>query len=579
MHKSTPALALLLTTAALPYAGTATAKTMYHLKDLGSLVGPSNPSYDRSYGSAINDQGQVAGMTYVEANPLPLNHAFVTDNSDALLDLGSLAGGRISAANAINNAGITAGYATNQSSYYHAVVTDADGKMIDLGTLGGDRSYAYGINDNGQITGSSELPTNYYSLHAFLATATGTMSDLGTLPGGTASEGVAINASGRVTGNADTAEGVYHAFITDADGSNMQDLNVPSYKSWGLGINATGKVVGKAELEDGSVHAFATQANGETPRLLEMPNDIEGYATAINDNGIIIGDYSEGPFVTDAQGKIKLISSLVLSDDSPSCKVSEAKAINNFGLITGNCRLDNGNYHAFLLTPEEKAPAKIPAAKNHGDSIKLSESQKDSVKCDKAKSCNQLTTGSYSLTLKLSADTLANNDIDIGKLNLFTPFSVNIGGFAFSGTLSSAAADKKAQTPSKLPAAWTSSHSVCSKYAQGGDCTKSKSVADDSVKISSDKKQGLTVTIKGKKSSDGNNDFGQQIFAGLCQAQVPGKSEASETAEISIDDWPIPLPLKVGCNLKQSTKTVAGSSDGPFTLNNIALKAELTTAP
>ena len=48
------------------------------------------------------------------------------------------------------------------------------------------------------------------------------MQDLGTL-GGTYSGGFAINASGQVTGYADTAgDGLYHAFLWD--GTTMQDL-------------------------------------------------------------------------------------------------------------------------------------------------------------------------------------------------------------------------------------------------------------------------------------------------------------------------------------------------------------------
>ena len=48
-----------------------------------------------------------------------------------------------------------------------------------------------------------------------------TLLDLGTL-GGKSSEGVAINASGQVTGSAYTADGELHAFLWD--GTTMQDL-------------------------------------------------------------------------------------------------------------------------------------------------------------------------------------------------------------------------------------------------------------------------------------------------------------------------------------------------------------------
>ena len=41
----------------------------------------------------------------------------------------------------------------------------------------------------------------------------GTMTDLGTLPGGSASSAIGINASGQVAGNALTSSGYNHAFL------------------------------------------------------------------------------------------------------------------------------------------------------------------------------------------------------------------------------------------------------------------------------------------------------------------------------------------------------------------------------
>ena len=71
--------------------------------------------------------------------------------------------------------------------------------MLDLGTLGGTVSEGVAINDSGQVTGSAD--TADAVTHAFLWDGT-TMLDLGTL-GGTNSVGDAINASGQVTGIAD----------------------------------------------------------------------------------------------------------------------------------------------------------------------------------------------------------------------------------------------------------------------------------------------------------------------------------------------------------------------------------------
>ena len=73
-------------------------------------------------------------------------------------------------------------------------------RITDLGTLGGTFSQGVAINASGQVTGSSI--TASFESHAFLWDGT-RMVDLGTL-GGPSSQRVAINDSGQVTGTSDT---------------------------------------------------------------------------------------------------------------------------------------------------------------------------------------------------------------------------------------------------------------------------------------------------------------------------------------------------------------------------------------
>ena len=91
------------------------------------------------------------------------------------------------------------------------------------------------------------------------------MLDLGTL-GGTFSQGLAINASGQVTGISDTADdGAVHAFLWD--GTTMQDLNAlidPADPlqpfvtlSDGVDINDLGQILANGfDSRTGECHAY-----------------------------------------------------------------------------------------------------------------------------------------------------------------------------------------------------------------------------------------------------------------------------------------------------------------------------------
>ena len=84
-----------------------------------------------------------------------------------------------------------------------------------------------------------------------------TVTDLGTLPGGTAmSEARGINASGQVVGVSYASYDNYHAFLY-SNGA-MADLGtLGGSESKAFGINASGQVVGwSSTSSSGSIHAF-----------------------------------------------------------------------------------------------------------------------------------------------------------------------------------------------------------------------------------------------------------------------------------------------------------------------------------
>ena len=93
-----------------------------------------------------------------------------------------------------------------------------------------------------------------------------TITDLGTLTGGTMSTGNAVNAQGQVSGISGSAAG-NRAMLTD--GVTMQDLGtLGGNQSAAYGINSVGQVVGRARTPSpGSrFHAFfCCPTNGRKP--------------------------------------------------------------------------------------------------------------------------------------------------------------------------------------------------------------------------------------------------------------------------------------------------------------------------
>jgi probable HAF family extracellular repeat protein len=127
--------------------------------DLGTLGGSN------SYGQALNDRGQVVGLSNLAGNAS--YHAFSWTSAAGMIDLGTL-GGESSNAYAVNRHGQVVGVSNLAGdASYHAFAWTSAGRMIDLGTLGGSFSYASGVNKRGQIIDTSDIAGNAAS-HAVL---------------------------------------------------------------------------------------------------------------------------------------------------------------------------------------------------------------------------------------------------------------------------------------------------------------------------------------------------------------------------------------------------------------------------
>ena len=216
--------------------------------------------------------------------------------------------------------------------------------ITDLGTLpGNSASTGFGVNASGQVVGVAAAAGNSVQ-HAFLYTG-GVMQDLGTLPANNFSQAWAINDSGQVVGqstNFDTFEGAdTHAFLYSS--GTMQDLGtLGGALSVARGINASGQVVGISSLADsaeGDVNANAfVYSEG-------VMHDLgPGAAFGINDSGQIVGS-SQGHAFRYSDGVMQDLGTL------PGGTGSDGHAINAGGQVVGvSATLGDSAQHAFLYS-------------------------------------------------------------------------------------------------------------------------------------------------------------------------------------------------------------------------------------
>ena len=348
--------------AAIALAPSATAAT---ITDLGTLGG----FYNIAYASGINSAGQIVGRSDTKntggGNDL---YAFLYTTGRTMTDLninGSALG--------LNAAGQVVGarlLAKLSSGATHAFLSSG-GTMTDLGTLpGGGFSTATGINASGQISGHSQLfdpASKGTTVHAFLYSA-GAMKDLGTLNGsGSISYAFGINAAGQVAGVSEVLlKGALpnHAFLYSA--GNMTDLGVISGQTGGssaAAINDSGQIAGSSSVLGKGSHAFLYSA-GVMTDLGTIPGNGLGpsYGQAINNLGQVVGyahsntSFSERAFLS-GNGVMTDLN-LQLPANS-GWILTSATGINDAGQIVGYGTTKTGQIHAFLLEGAVADPSKV----------------------------------------------------------------------------------------------------------------------------------------------------------------------------------------------------------------------------
>jgi probable HAF family extracellular repeat protein len=178
--------------------------------DLGTLGAPQGTDWWNS-AQGINKAGVVVGYSYTGSDQDPLlGFAWFKGKMYAM---GSL-GGDMSQAYAVNNRNHATGIAYLANGLAHAFITDPSGKMKDLGALAQlGASWGFGINDSGVVVGQAQAENG--EDHAFVWN--GKMQDLNELvpqgSGLTLIEAESVNDAGQIVCTGEDSQGNSHSVL------------------------------------------------------------------------------------------------------------------------------------------------------------------------------------------------------------------------------------------------------------------------------------------------------------------------------------------------------------------------------
>lgn len=339
--------------AVLLFAPASALATEWHIAALPTLGGAEGEA------NGINNLGQVVGRAQDASGRF---RAVRWDPDGGVVDLGVLPGGRYSVARRINNRGEVAGLSHTAGGNDHAVFWDVSG-IADVGTLGGPRSFAQDLNDLGVVVGSSDADRGS---HAFTWTKAGGLVDYGNFN----PDDRLLNAGFNGVNNAGLAVGTsfrllepFRAMMADLSTKTLVDLGPPGRSlSMATAVNDDGVVVGYSSRGGGLEQAAIFHGPDDFTQLGTLGLD-ESWAEDVSNDGDIVGtafspDVRFRPFLY-RDGEMVDLAGL-LPEGSGWDELVSAMAINDHGVVVGT-----GRYHgvltAYMLSevPESAAAAPV----------------------------------------------------------------------------------------------------------------------------------------------------------------------------------------------------------------------------
>ncbi len=208
-------------------------------------------------------------------------------------------------------------------------------------------SSAEGVNNLGVVVGWEQLGVKAPLWQGFVW-RDGVKALIGTLPDGTSSFLWGISDTGIAVGKSDTATGAFHAFTYDTATGAMTDLGTLAgdHDSEGFAVNSHGDIAGISRI-----HAVRT-VGGFMQNLGALPGDHDSIAFGINDQGEVVGVSSSPTFVNrgflyDAGGMHDL-NDLLVGEDRARYTITWAADINNHGDVAAKVSRDGVSVPAIL---------------------------------------------------------------------------------------------------------------------------------------------------------------------------------------------------------------------------------------